>query len=108
MEEFGGVCRRKKLKVKKSKVMLYARDCIFGEMNFMMDGQVLEEAEVFKYLGSLVIAVGGIAAEVQQSVLDWSKVLGAVRNVLKDRTRSCICKENIVLECHSPNGHLWC
>ena len=31
---------------------------LVGEMNIMMDGQVLEEVEVFKYLGSLVTAVG--------------------------------------------------
>ena len=49
----------------KSDVVQSVRDGIFGEMNIMMDGQELEEVEVFKYLGSLVMAVG---AEVQQSL----------------------------------------
>ena len=35
--------------------------------------------EVLKYLGSLVTAVGGVKAEVQQRVLEGTKVMGAVR-----------------------------
>ena len=54
----------------------------------MMDGHVLEEVEVFRYLGSLVTAVWGVEADVQQSVLEGSKVLGAVRSILKGRTMS--------------------
>ena len=45
--------------------MRSARDGIVGEINIMMDGQVLEEVAVFKYLGSLVTAVGGVEADVQ-------------------------------------------
>ena len=58
----------------KSKVMHSIRDGIFGEMNIWMDDQVLEEVKIFKYLGSLVMAVGGIEAEVQQRVLEESTV----------------------------------
>ena len=65
--------------------VVHSRDGIFGEMNIMMDGQVLEEVEDFKYLGSLAMAVG---AEVQQRVFESSKVLGAVRSILKGRTMS--------------------
>ena len=56
VEEFRRVCKRRKLKVNltKSKVM-----------NIMMDGQVLKEVAVFKYLGSLVMAEGGVEAHVQ-------------------------------------------
>ena len=39
--------------------------------------------EVFKYLGSLAMAEG---AEVQQRVFEGSKVLGAVKSILKGRT----------------------
>ena len=42
----------------KSKVMGFVRDCIVGEIDIVMVVQVLEEAEVFKCLGSLVAAVG--------------------------------------------------
>ena len=38
-------------------VMRSVRDGIVGEMNIIMDGQVLEEVEVFKYLRSLVTVV---------------------------------------------------
>ena len=37
---------------------------------------MLEEVEVFEYLGSLVTAVGEEEADVQQKVLEGSKVLG--------------------------------
>ena len=50
--------------VAKSKDMRCARDSIVGEMNIIMDGLVLEEVEVFKHLGSLVTAVGGVEADV--------------------------------------------
>ena len=52
------------------------RGVIVGEMNIMMDGQVLEEVAVFKYLRSLVTAVGGVEADAQQRVLEGSKALG--------------------------------
>ena len=42
----------------KSDNVQFVRDGIFGEMNIIMDGQELEEVEVFKYLGSLAMAVG--------------------------------------------------
>ena len=44
---------------------------------------------VFKYLGSLAMAVGGVEADVQQRVLEGSKVHGAVIRVLKGRAISC-------------------
>ena len=52
VEEFGRICRRRKLKVKvaKSKIMRSAIYGIVDEMNIMMDGLVLEEEVVFKYL----------------------------------------------------------
>ena len=50
VEEFGRVCRRRKLNINlaKSKVMRSARDGMVGEMNIMMDGEVLEDLAVFK------------------------------------------------------------
>ena len=76
------------MNVAKSKVMRSAREGMFGEMNIMIDDEVLEEVAVIKYLGSLVTAVGGVETDVQQGVLEGSKVLGAVRRVLKSRTMS--------------------
>ena len=40
----------------------------------------------FKYLRSLGMAVGRVETDVQQRVLEGSKVLGAVRSVLQGRT----------------------
>ena len=57
------------MNVAKSNVMRSARHGIVGEINMMMDGLVLEEMEVFKYLGSLVWGSWGVEAEVQQRVL---------------------------------------
>ena len=54
----------------KNKVMRYVGDGIVWEMNIVMDGQVLQEVEVFKYLRSPVMAAGGVETEVQQMVLD--------------------------------------
>ena len=105
---FGRLCRRWKLKVNKakSKVMRSARNGIVGKMNIMIDGQVLEEVGIFKYLGSLVTAVGRLEAEVQQRVLEGCRVLLAVRSVLNGRKKSWG-KENLVSEYQSPHGHLW-
>ena len=75
VELFGGVCGRNILKgkVAKNKIMRSARCGIVREMNIMMDGQMLEEVEVFKYLESLVTVVGEVQVKVQQRVLDVSK-----------------------------------
>ena len=75
--------------------MRSARDGIVGEMNIMIDGLVLEEVEVFKYLPCSVTAVEGVDADVQQRVLEGSKVLGAVRSGLKGRTMSWGVKKNL-------------
>ena len=45
--------------------------------------------------GSLVTVVGGEEADVQQRVLEGSKVLGAVRSVLKGRTISWWVKKTL-------------
>ena len=51
-EENGRVCRRKlKVNVAKSKVMRSARVGTVGEMNIMIDGEVLEEVTVALNLG---------------------------------------------------------
>ena len=47
--------------------MRSARDGMVRKMNIMMDGEVLYEVAVLKFLGSLVTAVGGVEADVHQS-----------------------------------------
>ena len=70
MDEFGRAYRRKKLNVyvTKRKVWRSVGDGIVGEMNIVMDGQVLEEVKLFKYLGALAIAREEVYAEEQLRV----------------------------------------
>ena len=105
----GRICRRRKLKVNvaKSKVMRSARDGVVGVMNIMMDGQVLEEIKVFKYLGSLVTAVAGLEADIQQRGLEGSKVLGDVKSVLKGRTMSWRVKKFLYQQVIFPTVNIW-
>ena len=77
VEEFGRVCRRRKLKVTvaRIKVIRSIRDGIVGNLNIMVDGQMLGQVKVYKSLGSLVVAVGGVEAEIQQRVLEGKRYL---------------------------------
>ena len=52
VEEFSRAYKKRILKVNvaKNKVMRSVRDGIVGEMNIMMDAQVLEKVKVFKYI----------------------------------------------------------
>ncbi len=55
------MCKRRKLKVigSKSKVMKCTRLVDGTKMNVILDGEVLEEVECFKYLRSRVSVDGG-------------------------------------------------
>ena len=60
MSEFGRICERKlRVNVGKSKVMSCTRDGNGGRMYVILNGEALEEADCFKYLGSQVTADGG-------------------------------------------------
>ncbi|WP_435325971.1 reverse transcriptase domain-containing protein, partial [Klebsiella pneumoniae] len=56
VEEFGRVCDRRKLKVNenKSKVMRCTRSVDGRRMNIVLNDELLEEVDCFKYLGSHV------------------------------------------------------
>ena len=53
MAEFGRVCERRKLRVNvgKGKVMKCTRNGDGARLNIMLNGEVLEEVDQFKYLG---------------------------------------------------------
>ena len=59
--EFGRVYERRKLRVNvdKSKVMRCTRSEDGARLNFMLNGEALEEVDQFKYLGSVIAACGG-------------------------------------------------
>ena len=84
---FGRVCKGRNLRVNvgKSKVMR----CTIGEdgnrLNVVLDGEVLEEVDQFKYLGSIIAADGGVEADVRYRVNEGCKVLGAMKGVMKNR-----------------------
>jgi len=76
VEEFGRVCKRRKLRLNesKSKVMKCTRMVDGRRMNVILNGKLLEEVECFKYLGSHVVVDGGIDVEVKCKFNEVGKV----------------------------------
>ena len=66
--EFGRVCERRKLRVNmgKSMVMRCTRNEDGARLNVMLNGEVLEEVNQFKYLGSVITANGRVEADVRE------------------------------------------
>ena len=87
VSEFGRVCERRKLRVNvgKSKVMRCTRNEDGGRLNVMLNGETLEEVDQFKYLGSIIVANGGVEADVGHRVNEGCKVSGALKGVIKNR-----------------------
>ena len=83
--ESGRVCERRELQVSmgKSKVMRCTRNEDGARLNAMLNGEVLEEEDQFKYLGSVIAANGGVAEDVHHRVNEGCKVLGALKGVMK-------------------------
>jgi len=77
VEEFGRVCKRRKLRVNesKSKVMKCTRMVDGRRMNVVLNDKLLEEVECFKYLGLHVAVDGGIDVEVKYRINEVGKVL---------------------------------
>ena len=71
--------------VGKSKVMRCARGEGGARMNVVLNGEVLEEVNQFKYLGSIVAANGRIEADVCHRVKERCQALGAMKRVVKCR-----------------------
>ena len=51
----------------------------------MLNREVLEEVDQFKYLGSVIAANGGVEADVRHRVNEGCKVLDALKRVMKNR-----------------------
>ena len=73
------------MNVGKSKVMKCTRSMDGHRLNVVLNGEVLEEVDQFKYLGSMIAASGGVEADVRHRVNEGCKVLGAVKGVMKNR-----------------------
>ena len=84
--EFGRVCERRKLRVNvgKSKVIRCTRNEDGARQNVMLNGEALE-VDKFRYLGSVIAANGGVEADVHHRVNEGCKVLGTVKEVMKNR-----------------------
>ncbi len=65
VEEFGSVCKRRKLRVNecKSKVMKCTRLVDGRRMNVTLNGEMFKEVQCFKYLGLHVVVGEGIKGE---------------------------------------------
>ena len=88
VEEFGRVCRRRKLRVNvgKSKVMRCTRELGGRRLNIGLDGEQLEEVDCFKYLGSSIAANGRVESEVKARVNEVGKVLGGLKQMFGCRS----------------------
>ncbi len=76
VEEFGRVCARRNLRVNvgKCKVMRYAKEGGGDILDVRLDGEMLEEMESFKYLGSHVAVNGKVNVEVGHRVKEARNV----------------------------------
>ena len=94
---FDEVCKRRKLKVNigKSKVMRCTRNIDDRRLDVRIGGEMLEEVDSFKYLGSVIARDGGIAEEVKSRVGEASKVIGGMNKLFKCREMGMRAKKGI-------------
>ena len=87
MSEFGRVCERRKLKVNvgKSKVMRCSRYGNRDRMHVILNSELLEEVDCFKYLGLQVLADGGCERDVVHRMNEGYRAWGALKSVLSNR-----------------------
>ena len=94
---FGSECEKRKFKVNagKSKVMRCTRNQNAGNLNITLNGQMLEEVKVFKYLGSQASYDGRVEKEVCQRVKEASKCLGGMKSIMSNRYMSMNIKRKL-------------
>ena len=113
VSEFGRVCKRRKLRVNvgKSKVMRCSRYGSDARLNVMLDGEMLEEVDQFKYLGSVIAAKGDVGEDVTNRVKEGCKVLGALNSVIRNRSLGMNVKralyEKVVVPTVLYGSELW-
>ena len=90
LSEFGSVCERRKLRVNvnKSKVLVCSSNERRMDLNLNLNGEILEEVNSFKYLGSIVSGRGGVFEDVRARVNEGAKAGGAMKSVWKVRSVS--------------------
>ena len=87
VNEFGRVCERRKLRVNvgKNKVMRCSRYDNGGRMHVILNGELLEEVDCFKYLESEVAGNGGCERDVVHRMNEGYRAWGALKSVLSNR-----------------------
>ena len=83
LDEFDTVCKRRKLNVNivKSKVMVCGRIERGGNWVLSLKGEILEDVDSFKYVGSIVSKNGGVLEDVIGRVNEGAKVSGALSRI---------------------------
>ena len=86
VDEFGRVCERRKLKVNvsKSKVMRCTGSDDGRRLNIILNGELLEEVNQFKYLGAQIGRRGGVEDDVLWRVGEARKAAGTVKSLWKN------------------------
>jgi hypothetical protein len=95
--EFGTVCDRRKLRVNvgKSKMMRCSRNDDASRISVLLNGELLEEVQCLKYLGSHLEKDELVRTEVKSRVKEGCKGLGALKSVMKCRTLGMNAKRSL-------------
>ena len=75
VQEFGRVCRRRKLMVSetKSKIMKMGKNGEENEVNFNLNDRRTEEVETYSFLGVDISSDGGMGEEVNHRITEAKK-----------------------------------
>ena len=84
------------MNVGKSKVLRCSRHGNGDRMHVTLNGELLEEVDCFKYLGSQVVADGGCERDVVHRMNEEYRAWGAPKSVLSNRVlgikaKKCLC-----------------
>ena len=113
VEEFGVVCERRKLKVNvgKSKVMVCSRERQRTELRVRLKGELLEEVESFRYLGSEISRDAGMSVEVEKRTKEGMATYGAMKSIWKVKEVGMNAKralyESIIVPTVLYGGEAW-
>ena len=113
VDEFGVVCERRKLKVNvgKSKVMVCSRERQRTELSVSLKGEMLEEVESFRYLGSEISRSAEMSMEVEQRTKEGMATYGAMKSIWKVKEVGMNAKkalyESIIVPTVLYGGETW-
>ena len=87
VQEFGRVCRRRKLSVNetKSKIMKIGTNGEENGVDISLNDRRMEEVETHRYLGVDMSSDGGMGEEVNHRITEANKAWGALKDVWKKR-----------------------